>query len=60
MRTARFSGHLRGGGLPRESVCPGGVCPGRGYVCHTPLPLCGQTDAFENITLPQSSFEAGN
>ena len=76
MRTARFSGRLCvARGLPRgclpKGVCPGvcvwgclprgclpgGVCLG-GCLPH-PSPR-GQTDAFENITLPQTSFAGGN
>ena len=41
---------IRGGCLPG-----GGVCLGGDY--HTP---CGQTDACENIILPQSSFAGDN
>ena len=47
MRTARFSGRLGGS-----------ICLGMG-VCHTPLPR-RQTDACENITLPQILFVDGN
>ena len=51
MRTARFSGHLFGGGS--------GVCSGSAWGCLPRSPR-GQTDACENITLPQTSFAGGN
>ena len=63
MCTARFSGRLFGiswgvsawGGLSRGCVCWG--VSAQGGVCHTSR---GQTDACENITLPQTSFSGGN
>ena len=47
MRTAR-SLPYKGGGL-----CPGGVSVRGGSSA------CGQTDACQNITLPQTSFTGG-
>ena len=35
-------------------VCPGGCVP------HTPHPVNRMTDAYENMTLPQTSFAGGN
>ena len=41
------------------SLCLGGLCPGGSLCQRDPLPR-GQTDACENITLPQTSFADGN
>ena len=57
MRTARFSGRLFEGGVYPGRCLPGGCLPG-GCLSHPPF--CGQTDACENITLPQTSFAGGN
>ena len=59
MRTTRFSGRLfRGGVCPvGEGVCLVGVSA-RGVSAWGGLPPPrGQTDACENITLPQTSLE---
>ena len=69
MRTVRFSGNLFGGWgvsakevvcFPNGAVCSMGSAWGVSAwgVCHTPP--CGQTDAYESITLPQISFADGN
>ena len=60
MRTAHFSGRLWRGSacLPRGGF-PRGVCPGGGCLGMSATPPNGQTDACENITLPQTSFAGG-
>ena len=65
-RTARFSGHLLGVSAQGDGVClvggvcPGDVCPGGCLPGGSATLPCGQTDACENITLPQTSFAGGN
>ena len=45
--------------LPWGCLCPG-ECLCLGVSVREPPPSCGQTDACENITLPQISFAGGN
>ena len=39
-------------------VCPGGCAPPAHFMLGY-TPPCGQTDTYENITLPQTSFAGG-
>ena len=51
-------GHCPRGSLSKEGLCLGGSLSREG-LCQGDPP-CGQTDAYENITLPQTSLYGGN
>ena len=58
--------HCTGGLCPVGDLCPWGVSVREtpspvhgGSLSGRPPPPCGQTDACENITLPQTSFVGG-
>ena len=54
-------GSLSSGSLSREVSLPRGGSLSRGVsVRETPFSLCAQTDACENIILPQTLFAGGN